>query len=132
MTEMGFDPYAEYFNTDMRIMDDVISEVRDIVLKLYELSIAVLKTTDDDFKHSAESKLQKTMSKAASMMKQLKARRKHDIVPHNAEDAKRGRESKKWKELDSAFKLLGKFGYLTVLKTASHAVKDGISAEEAA
>jgi len=132
MKDSDFDPYAEYFTTDMKLMDDVIADVRSIVLQMYELSIAVLKTRDEEFKQKVCKKLQDAMKRAAAMLEVLKSRRNHDIVPHNAEEAAEGRESKKWKDTDSAFKLLGKFGYLSILKQASHAVKHETPPEEAA
>lgn len=132
MKDSDFDPYAEYFTADMKIMDDVITDVRSLVLQMYELSIAVIKTRDEDFKQKACKKLQNAMKRAAAMLEVLKSRRNHDIVPKNAEDAAAGRDSAEWKKLDSAFKLLGKFGYLSILKQASHSIKHKTPLEDAA
>jgi hypothetical protein len=85
--DKDFDPYAKWFDLDMKTLDDVIVNVRSIVLQLYELAIAYLKSHDEDFKEKAGKKLQNSMKKASAMLEVLKSRRSHDLVPHNAEDA---------------------------------------------
>ena len=85
--DKDFDPYAKWFDIDMKTLDDVIVNVRSIVLQMYELAIAYLKSHDEDFKEKAGKRLQNSMKKAAAMLEVLKSRRSHDLVPHNAEDA---------------------------------------------
>lgn len=44
--DIDFDPYAEYFDNGMKSVDDVIDGIRSIILQMYELSIALLKSHD--------------------------------------------------------------------------------------
>ena len=62
--DMSFDPYANYFDKDMKYVDDIIDDIREIVLTVYELSIATLKTTDKKFKDKIARKLATTAKKA--------------------------------------------------------------------
>lgn len=45
----SFDPYAEYFEKDIKSIDDVLDDVRSLILQMYEQSIAVLKSRDEEF-----------------------------------------------------------------------------------
>ena len=69
---MDFDPYAEYFLKDLKSVDDVIDDVRSLILQAYELSIAVLKSKDIDFKDQASKKLIATLKKAKALFNVLR------------------------------------------------------------
>lgn len=114
-----FDPYAEYFIKDMKNVDDVIDDVRLIILKVYELAIAFLKSNDYEFKEKTAKKLKPLMSKAAKIYAALRAKRVHKSQPKNSKEAIENRDDKEWKIADSTFKLLDKFGYLGILKACA-------------
>ena len=46
--DLNFDPFAEYFIKDLKSVDDIIDDVRSIILQIYELSIGTLKTQDPE------------------------------------------------------------------------------------
>lgn len=129
---IGFDPYAKYFDKDLKSVDDVIDSVRSIILQMYELSIATLKSKDEKFKESASKKLLAAMKKAKHLFDVLRKRRKHKSFPKDAEEAEKNRSDKSWKIADSAFKLMDKLGYLALLKTAAVGIEQGQPAEQVA
>lgn len=120
--DIDFDPYAEYFTKDMKHVDDVIDDVRLVILKIYELAIALLKTKDQGFKQTLAKKLKPLVSQAAKIFNEIRAKRSHKSAPQNAEDALKSRDDKDWKIADSAFKLLDKFGYLGILRACAQNV----------
>ena len=127
-----FDPYAEYFAKSMKSVDDMLDNVRSIILQMYELSIATIKSKDANFKKSIGKKLHAAMAKSTKMFDELRKRRSHKSSPKNAEEALKNRDDKDWKIADSAFKLLDKFGYLKVLRQAKDAIANDEQPEEAA
>ena len=119
LKDTSFDPYAEYFTKDMKNVDDVIDDVREAILKIYELAIALLKTNDKDFKEKLAKKLKPLIAKAAKIFKELRAKRTHKSSPKSREEALANRDDKGWKIADSTFKLLDKFGYLGILRACA-------------
>lgn len=119
LKDRDFDPYDEYFSKDMKSIDDIIDDVRQTILKVYELSIVLLKSMDQDFKESIVKKLKPLVNKAAKMFQKLRARRSHKSQPKNREEALKNRGDKDWQVADSAFKLLDKFGYLGILRACA-------------
>lgn len=122
--DISFDPFASYFFKDMKKVSDVIYDIRNIILEMYELCIAVVKANDASFKDKVSKKLLSCTKRATQMYNQLKKIRKHNSNPRNAEDALHNRNDKQWKIVDSSFKLLDKFGYLNILRTAKDAVEN--------
>ena len=119
LKDMSFDPYAEYFTKDMKNVDDVIDDVRSIILQIYELAIGFIKTNDNELKEKLAKKLKPLMSKAASIFNSLRAKRSHKSSPKDAEEALASKDDKDWKIADSSFKLLDKFGYLGILRACT-------------
>lgn len=99
---------------------------------MYELSLATLKSKDDEFKKQAGGKLVAAMNKAKKTFDALRKRRTHKSSPKDAEEAAKNRDDKDWQVADSAFKLLDKLGYLGMLKVAAQAIENEASPEEAA
>ena len=132
MKDMDFDPYAEYFMKGLKSVDDVIDGVRSIILQMYELSLAVLKSNDQKFVEQAGNKLRAAMSKANKLFGALRKRRSHKSSPKDAKEAKTNRDDKDWKVADSAFKLLDKLGYLGMLKVAAQAIENEATVDDAA
>ena len=114
---MDFDPYSEYYNDDMRYVDDIIDDVRNSIMESYEKSLVLIKVKDNKFKHEIEKQFVKALSKSASLFNKLRNHRKASSQPKNEKDAMRLRASRSWKIADSSFKLLDKFGYTAILKT---------------
>lgn len=130
--DISFDPYAEYFNVDIKNVKDILPDVRNIILEMYELAIALVHATDNDFKKQTSKKFLSSMSKAARLMQKIRNARKHKSSPKDAKEAMKFRDDKEWKIADSSFKLLDKFGYLKVLTTAVKMLEDDIDPIEAA
>jgi len=59
----------------------------------------------------------KSMKKSVKLFDTLRRSRRHASKPHNDAEAAKLRASKDWQIADSSFKLLGKFGYLAILKS---------------
>lgn len=119
LKDIEFDPYQKYFNKDLKSIDNLIDDVRQTVLKVYELSIALLKSSNQDFKESTSKKLKTLVSKATKLFQRLRARRSHKSQPKSSEEALKNRDDKDWQIADSTFKLLDKFGYLGILRTCA-------------
>ena len=130
--QIDFDPYAEYFEKDLKSVDDIIDGVRSIILQMYELSVALLKTKDIKFKTRSGKRLVSTMKKAQKMFNALRKRRAHKSSPKDAKEAIQNRNDKDWQIADSAFKLLDKLGYLKILKVATQSIEKNIQPEQAA
>jgi hypothetical protein len=119
LKDEDFDPYAEYFKKDMENVSSIMDDVRSTILKIYELSIAFIKTNDDELKDELKNELRALVEKASKIYNAIRAKRKHKSSPSSSEDAMKWRNDADWKLADSTFKLLDKFGYLGILKGCS-------------
>lgn len=116
LKDSEFDPYSEYYDEDMDLVDEVIDEIRNIIFEIYELCVVIRKSKDLDFQSRSYSSLVGKLHEAKSIFLKAKETRKAYSDPVSKEDALEKRTSRKWKVADSAFKLLDKFGYLSILK----------------
>jgi hypothetical protein len=112
----NYDPYSEFYNDDMKYINSIISDIRNVILEVYELIIVIKNSIDDDFKKYEFIQLIDKLAKASLIFKNARDFRKIYSSPTSKEDALSKRSSRKWKIADSAFKLLDKFGYLALLK----------------
>lgn len=117
LNDLDFDPYSEYYTADMRHVDDIIDDIRSVMMEAYEKSLILLKTKDAKFRHTIEKQFMRSTTKAAKLFTKLRKHRTLLSSPKNADDAMKKRLSKEWKIADSSFKLLDKFGYTAILKT---------------
>ena len=115
------DPYAEYYNDNMKYINSVIEDIRNVILEVYELLMVLQNTTDNDFKEYAYTSLSDKLAKAALIFTKAREYRKISSSPTSKEDALTKRSSREWKVADSAFKLLDKFGYLGILRECTKA-----------
>ena len=46
----NYDPYSEFYNEDMKYINSIISDIRNIILEVYELLIIIKNSTDEEFK----------------------------------------------------------------------------------
>lgn len=111
-----FDPYSEYYNDDMKYINSIISDIRNVILEIYELLIVINNSNDEEFKSYEFNQLIDKLAKAANIFTNAREFRKVYSTPTSKEDALSKRSSRKWKIADSAFKLLDKFGYLAILR----------------
>ena len=114
---LNFDPYSEYFNEDMKYINSIISDIRNIILEIYELVIVISNSSDEFFKSYEFEHLKDKLARASLIFTNAREFRKVYSSPTSKDDALSKRTSRKWKIADSAFKLLDKFGYLAILKT---------------
>lgn len=123
------DPYAEYYDEDMKHVNSIIYDIRNVILEIYELVIVINNSTDEEFKDYEYTHLKDKLVKAANIFTSTKQFRKVFSSPNSKEDALSKRASREWKIADSAFKMLDEFGYLGVLKDMTVAW-DNIQANE--
>ena len=121
LKDEGFDPYEEYYKSDMRNVKDLIDDIRANILSTYEISIVLLKTTDEKFRKKLEDNFISCLKKCADLFTKLRNHRKLLSSPKTREEALKLRTSREWKIADSSFKLLNKFGYVAILKTITDA-----------
>lgn len=124
LKDSEFDPYSEYYDEDMDLVDEVIDEIRNIIFEIYELCVVTRKSKDLDFQSRSYSTLVGKLHEAKSIFLKAKETRKAYSDPVSREDALEKRSSRKWKVADSAFKLLDKFGYLSILKQCQMCSED--------
>jgi len=115
--DTDFDPYAEYYHEDMKYIQDVISDIRNVILQCFESAIAIRDSEDEGFRKFETQYLVDRIAKAAKIFTDAREYRKVKSSPRTEEQAKSYRISRDWKIADSAFKLLDKFGYLGLLRT---------------
>jgi hypothetical protein len=117
----GYDPYSEYYNDDMKYVNSIIYDIRNIILEVYESLVVINSSSNDDFKTHELKHLSKLLEKGTNIFISATKFRQIYSSPKSKEEALRKRTSRKWKIADSAFKLLDKFGYLAILKEISTA-----------
>ena len=120
----NYDPYSEYFNKDMKYVNSVIEDIRNVILETFEILVVIRNSTDKDFIEYEYNTLKDKLAKAAMIFTQAREFRKVYSAPTSMEDALTKRSSKEWKIADSAFKLLDKFGYLGILREMTTAYQD--------
>lgn len=114
---LDYDPYQDLYNQDMRHINGIIGDIRNVILECFETAIAIRNSKDDDFRNYEYGHLKDRMTKAAMIFKNAQEYRKVYSSPKSIEQAKTYRNSRKWKIADSSFKLMDKFGYLRILRT---------------
>lgn len=116
-----YDPYSEYYNDDMKYVNSVIEDIRNVILEVYEILLVLNSTKDREFTEYEYNSLRDKLAKAALIFTKAREFRKVYSSPTSREDALTKRTSREWKVADSAFKLLDKFGYLGILRECTRA-----------
>lgn len=116
LADKSFDPYSQYYDDDMEYVQNVVDDIRSVILNVYELAVVMKKSTDQEFVLSKVQSLKTKLARAEKLFLAMKDSRKTLSAPTDMNDAAEKRVSKKWKIADSAFKLMHKFGYLAILK----------------
>lgn len=116
-----YDPYSEFYNDDMQYINSIISDIRNVILEIYELVVVLNNTKDEEFKEYEFQNLVDKLAKASQIFTQAREFRKIYSSPSSKEDALTKRSSRKWKIADSSFKLMDKFGYLGILREMTRA-----------
>lgn len=116
-----YDPYSEYYNDDMKYVNSVIEDIRNVILEVYEILMVLNNTRDKEFTEYEYNALKDKLAKAALIFTKAREFRKVYSSPISKEDALTKRSSREWKVADSAFKLLDKFGYLGILRECTRA-----------
>ena len=120
LAPLDYNPIASWWDIDMKAVEDLVAQMRDVIFKCYESAKALLQinVADQSFDTVAQT-LFKNVQIAAQLLKDAKEARKIASEPKTKEQALALRNSKEWKISDTSFKLLDKYGYLAVLKTCS-------------
>lgn len=112
LKSIEFDPYREYFTKSMDHLADIIDDVREAVLKTYELAFVVSHSRDSHFKEAIEQQFAEQLQLTAQLFTSMRAHRTAASSPETAEQAQAARSSEQWKVADASFKLMDKFGYI--------------------
>lgn len=132
LRDVGYDPVSDYWDEDMALVEEVVEEVRGIILEVRELCISWKMSGNAEFREERFSEISEFLERSAEIFEDLKAFRTSRSTPRSEADAMRMRASRKWKVADSAFKMLDKLGYLRIFKTFAKCVDsigDGASEE---
>lgn len=115
--DIDYDPMSDVYSQTQKQIDKIISDIRNQVLASYETSLVYEKSNDEKFKKELFIKLSAQLNDAGELYKKIKkARSAFKKDPVSKEDALKKRSDKRWQTTDSAFKLLDKFGYVSILK----------------
>lgn len=124
LAPLDYNPIASWWNIDMKAVEELVAQMRDVILRCYESAKALLQVNVADQSFDAvANELAKNVQEAAQLLKDAKEARKIASEPTTKEQALALRNSEEWKIADTSFKLLDKYGYLAVLKSCSE-VKD--------
>lgn len=132
LKDVGYDPVSDFWDEDMALVEEVVEEVREIILGIRELCISWKMSGNEEFREERFGEIVESLGRSAKVFEDLKAFRTSRSTPRSEADAMRMRTSRKWKVADSAFKMLDKLGYLRVFKAFSKcldSVEDGASEE---
>lgn len=117
MMPASYDPYVDLYDKDMSAAEGLMKRVRDVLLKSYELAVVCKSAKDMTFLHDKTLQLLRSLKDASSLLELLKDKRSVLEDPKSREDALERRSSATWKQADSTFKLLSKFGYIGIMHT---------------
>ena len=119
MKDSRFNPYSEYYKADMKYVQSLISDIRDTILKVNEQALLVSKIgksgTGTPEYTDVVNQLVKSLKESSELFDAIRKARTVLSPPKTLEDALKKRKSAKRHIADSAVKLLGKFGYLSIL-----------------
>jgi hypothetical protein len=121
-----FDPYSEYYNDATEYIGNIINEIRQSILSVYEKSIVFINSKNLEFKNEISKKLLIDIKNTANLFKKIKGMRKVISMPKSEEEAKQIRLDRRWHIADSAFKLLNKFGYIAICKECQNLLDSNI------
>ena len=132
LKDSDFDPVSEYYADAMKQVKKILEDIRNIIFELYELAFACKKSNDSDFKKKMQKTIVKKIDDAVKVFNQMKVVRSNFQKPcKTKEEALKRRQDRKQHVVDAAFKLLDKFGYISILKdfvNLYYAIEDDESA----
>lgn len=118
-----YQPLAVWFEVDMAEAQQMVNQLRTIILQCYETSRALLDLIPGtNAFDSVADMLDSYITQAKIELDKVKQSRKIASEPKSKEEAIALRNSKEWQLHDTTFKLLDKFGYLAILKTCAENV----------
>jgi len=116
--DLDEDPVSELYDKSRKRTDGIIDDVRNIILKAYELAIVIKKSNSPEFKKAKFDELKNVFKESSGVYKKIKkARSSFEKDPVSKADAIKKRNDKNRRIADASFKFLDKFGYIELLKT---------------
>lgn len=127
-----YDPFEKYYEKIYTVNEELIKDIRDFILsvKEYAFTVKLSKDSSDDFKLILKEMISSIIETASTLLEDSRNMRGALTDPKSEDDAASIKENEGWKLSDATFKLLGKFGYISVLKKLSN-IENDISIEEA-
>lgn len=118
---MNYDPYTEYYAKIYMTNNGLIKRIRDYIMSLREYSYTkgLSERSSDEFKEILKSLESDIVGTAAVLLDEARNMRGALTEPSSREEALETKELDDWKISDATFKLLGKFGYISILKKVS-------------
>ena len=122
-----YDPYAEFYEDDMEFAGELVDEIRQAIMLAYEKAVVSRAASDRNFKQKAGEEFLSAAKSAAKLFDKIKGMRRaaQGNEPTSKEEALAKRHDRRWHIADSAFKLLGRLGYIGVCKACRDAVESG-------
>ena len=117
-----YDPFAEYYEKIYDTNGELIWGIRDFIMSALEYVQTVRLSfgkSSESFKELLGTLPPKIVEWAKRLLKEAREMRGSLTEPKSREEAFSTKESEEWKVADATFKLLGKFGYISVLKKVS-------------
>lgn len=132
--DLDYDPYSDYYEDGMKLMEGLIKDLRSAIMSVYEKASVYRRSSDPDFREKIGGELMRDAGRAADLFRRVKDLRgaEQGPGPRSREEALEIRSRRDWHVSDSAFKLLGKLGYIGICKACRDAVKNELSPEQTA
>lgn len=117
-----YDPFGEYYEKIYSTHGELIGEIRDYIMSVLEYVYTAgisLEKSNESFKELFGDLSSEIVENAKALLKESRDMRGSLTEPKSKEEAFATKEREEWKVADATFKLLGKFGYISVLKKIS-------------
>lgn len=116
LVDKDFNPYTAYFKKSISHMEDVLPDVRNIILEPYEMSkiLCHVKKDESSYQYLAK-KIVALLKKSYDISRVVWGKRNYKLA-YSKKAAEKLRFDKTRKIVDAAFKFLEKFGYISILR----------------
>lgn len=116
-----YDPYSTNYQAIYSQNSEIILRIRDFISSLQEFvcTVRLSERSGEEFRETLSSMSEGMVESAEALLEDAREMRGSIIDPDSEQEARMARESRMWSVSDATFKLLSKFGYISVLKKVS-------------
>lgn len=124
LTNETYNPYSDYYADIQRTAESFIGEIRSNILETYELAVTLknMENHEDDPYDAIASSFENCLVASQDLFDLVRQSRAVMSAPKSKEDALRKRDSRRWHIADATFKMMDKYGYMSVLWNYADAI----------